>query len=93
MTLGITQYLRDPRPSVFCVGRPYEDVRAALGSDGNTSDWTSSYPCTGLWPRLRDALAAHAAHGGGSHVTWDTYYLAIYLDRQRTILTIQDLRK
>ena len=61
MTLHLTHYLRHPHPRAFSIERLYEDVRYALPSDCNASVWTCRHPSTGLWPRLRDALAAREA--------------------------------
>ena len=91
MTLHITHYLRQSRAGVYSIERLYEDVCAALPADCDTRIWTCRHPSTGLWPRLRDAWAARKAQGAVNHVTGDTHYLAIFLDRRRTMLTIPDL--
>ena len=91
MTLHITHYLRQPRLGAHSLERLYEDVRAALPADCDARVWICRHPSTGLWPRLRDAWAARKAQGAVNHVTGDTHYLAIFLDRRRTMLTIPDL--
>ena len=91
MTLHITHYLRQPRPGVHSLERLYEDVRATLPPDCDARVWTCRHPSTGLLPRLRDAWSARKAQGDVNHVTGDTHYLAIFLDRKRTMLTVPDL--
>lgn len=91
MTLRVTHYMRQPRPAVFSIERLYEDVRAALPADCQAHPWICRYPSAGLWMRLRDAWAARKAQGDVNHVTGDTHYLAWFLDRRRTVLTVHDL--
>lgn len=91
MALHITHYLRHPRPGMYSIERLYEDVRAGLPADCLARAWTCRYPSTGLLPRLRDAWAARSAQADVNHVTGDTHYLTVFLNSQRTMLTIADL--
>ena len=91
MKLRIVHYLRHPQRGVHSIERLYEDVRAALPADCDAQVWTCRHPSTGILPRLRDAWAARKAQGDVNHVTGDTHYLAMFLDRRRTMLTIPDL--
>lgn len=91
MSIKITHYIRDQRPTNFSIERLYEDVRNELPSDCETVVWECRNPSKGVWRRFSDAWAARRAQGDVNHVTGDTHYLTFFLDRQRTVLTIHDL--
>lgn len=91
MSLRVTHFMRDPRPSAFSIERLYEDVRGALPPDCHASEWVCRYPAKGLRARVRDALGARRAQGDVNHVTGDTHYLTYFLDSRRTVLTVHDL--
>lgn len=91
MTLSITHFMRDRRPHAYSIERLYEDIRSELPPDCGVTEWVCRNPSKGFWGRLRDAWAARRAQGDVNHVTGDTHYLAFFLDRDRTVLTIHDL--
>jgi glycosyltransferase involved in cell wall biosynthesis len=69
---------------VFATIRPYLadrfDVEVAV----------SSFPSSGLLPRLRAVREARARRGEVNHVVGDVHYLDLLLPRRRTVLTIHD---
>lgn len=91
LRLGITHFMRQPRPNVFSIERLYEDVRAAMPDDCRVTVWTCRNPSTGLWPRVKDIWAARKAQDAVNHVTGDVHYLTFLLDSKRTVLTVADL--
>lgn len=77
--------------NVFSIERLYEDIRSSLPADVKAEAWVCRERSSGLLPRLRDAWAARKAQAHVNHVTGDTHYLAYFLNRKRTVLTIHDL--
>lgn len=91
MTIHVTHFMRKPPTNAFSIERLYEDVRTAMPGDVQVDAWVCQHDSKGLWPRLKDAWGARKAQGDVNHVTGDTHYLAFFLDRERTLLTIHDL--
>lgn len=89
--LSVVHFMRRPRPTSFSIERLYTDVRAHLPADCQVSTWTCRHLSTGVWPRLRDTLAARRAQGDVNHVTGDVHFLTLLMDPRRTVLTVHDL--
>lgn len=81
---------RSPRPAQFSVERLFEDVRSALPCDIDVSLRVCAQENRGLFPRLRDAVAASVARRPVTHVLGDAHYLAWFLPRKGTVLTVLD---
>lgn len=90
MTLTVTHLQRHPIPGNHSVERIFEDVRRAMPDDLAVEVMINGHPSSGLWPRLKDAWQARRAAGHVRHITGDTHYLAWFLPRRRTLLTILD---
>lgn len=88
--IAVTHFLRAPGPHNFSIERLHEDVRRHLPGDIAVTVATNRFPSRGVIARLRDAWAARRRQGQVNHVTGDTHYLACFLDRRRTVLTIHD---
>lgn len=89
--IDVLQLQRYPVPGFHSVERLFDDVRSVLaGSAVQVRVRINRYPSHGLWPRLRDAWAARAARAAVKHVTGDVHYLAWFLQRSRTVLTVLD---
>lgn len=88
--ITVTHFLRAPGPHNFSIERLYEDVRRHLPGDITVTVATNRFASRGVIARLRDAWAARRRQGQVNHVTGDTHYLAFWLDRRRTVLTIHD---
>lgn len=89
--LDVVHLQRRPIPGFHSVERLFEDVRAQLaGGDIAVRVRINQHVSHGFWPRLRDAWAARRAQGTVNHVTGDVHYLAWFLRRRRTVLTVLD---
>lgn len=89
--VAVTHFMRRPRPNVFSIERLCEDIRDEMPADCDVRVWTCREFSTGILPRLRDMWRACRQQSDVNHITGDVHYLAILLDRRRTILTIHDL--
>jgi len=87
--LAVTQILRPDR-GAFSIERVYRDIRAQRPGGVDVRPWTCPHPSRGILSRLRGAWAARRAGNGLYHVTGDAHYLALFLPRARTILTVHD---
>jgi glycosyltransferase involved in cell wall biosynthesis len=88
--IHITHFVRAPGPRNFSIERLYEDVRANLLQDCEVTVRVNDFPSKGVIQRLRDAVSARGYQGDVNHVTGDVHYVAFFLDKNRTILTIHD---
>jgi glycosyltransferase involved in cell wall biosynthesis len=89
-SVRVIQFLRPPVAGGFSVERIYENVRRGLPKDIEVEVVVSRHPNTGFLPRLRGAIDAWRERGQVNHVLGDTQYLAWFLPRRRTILTVLD---
>lgn len=86
----VAHFMRGPLDEVFSVERIFDDVRAALPGDIEVDVIRSARPNKGFMPRLMNALTARRHRSEVNHVLGDTQYLAWFLPRDRTILTVLD---
>lgn len=86
----VVQFQRRAGPTSFSVERLFDDVRAGLPADIRVSVRLNRYPSRGAWPRLADAIGAWRSRGAVNHVLGDVHYLAWFLPRRTTVLTVLD---
>lgn len=86
----VCQFLRRPVPGWFSVERLFDDVRRHLPNDVTVRLVINRRPSKGFVPRLLDAFRARLASGQVNHVLGDVHYLAWFLPRSRTIITVLD---
>jgi glycosyltransferase involved in cell wall biosynthesis len=81
---------RRPLSTQFSIEGYFSRVRESLPSDVDVE--THVVPCfsRGVLSRLRNGLSAWATHGDVWHVTGDIHYVALFLSRKRTVLTVLD---
>jgi glycosyltransferase involved in cell wall biosynthesis len=90
VTINVVQFQRRAPGGGFSVERLFEDVRRALPADIAVAVRTNRHPSRGVVKRLSDALSARLHRGDINHVLGDVHYLAWFLPRQGTILTVLD---
>jgi glycosyltransferase involved in cell wall biosynthesis len=88
--LVVVHHQRKALPRQFSVERLFGDVREAMPSDIRVVLRHCRFTSRGVVPRLRDALAARRTAGRVHHVCGDVHYLAWFLPRDRTVLTVLD---
>jgi len=90
LKLEVVHFQRRALPRQFSVERLFEDVRRAIPTDIQITLRINRFPSQGLSRRLFDALSAWRHRGPINHVLGDVHYLAWFLPRKRTILTVLD---
>jgi glycosyltransferase involved in cell wall biosynthesis len=88
--VSVVQFQRRAGKTSFSVERLFGDVRAAMPDDIQVSVRINRFMSGGIVPRLRDAIDAWRHRGQVNHVLGDVHYLAWFLPRRRTVLTVLD---
>lgn len=86
----VVQFQRRAGLTSFSVERLFDDVRTAMPGDIRVSLRVNRFMSEGILGRLADALAARWRRGAVNHVLGDVHYLAWFLPRERTVLTVLD---
>lgn len=90
MPVEVVHFQRRPGPASFSVERLFEDTRQALPSDIRVRLRINRFMSTGVWARIADAVGARRQRGRVNHVLGDVHYLAWFLPKRRTVLTVLD---
>lgn len=88
--IDVVQFQRRPSSGAFSVERLFADVRAELPPDFSVKLRVNRYPSRGVLQRVADAILAARQQGDVNHILGDVHYLAWFLARKRTILTVLD---
>ncbi|MEQ8693687.1 MAG: glycosyltransferase [Pseudomonadales bacterium] len=88
--LTVTHFTRRPAPGAFSIERVFNDLRASLPAWVTVRVAQNAYLSRGILPRLRDAWAARNQQSQVNHIVGDVHYLAMFLPRSRTVLTVHD---
>jgi glycosyltransferase involved in cell wall biosynthesis len=88
--LQVTHFHRKPMPGNVSIERLFTDIRNAM--PGHVECFPHVSPCfsKGIFPRIRNMLDAAKHQAQINHITGDVHYLALALDKCRTLLTIHD---
>jgi glycosyltransferase involved in cell wall biosynthesis len=86
----VVLFHRKPTRHVFSIEQVFDLVRRRLPERFDPVVSVSSWPSTGLIPRLRSMLEARRRQGDVNHVVGDVHFLALTLDPARTVVTIHD---
>lgn len=90
MKLRVTQFSRFPAESAFSIERVFNVLRAYMPGDIIVEERRNRFLSRGILPRLLDSLYAFNSASEVNHITGDVHYLAYFLPKARTILTIHD---
>jgi glycosyltransferase involved in cell wall biosynthesis len=88
--MKITYYHRHPISGTYSLERLFQDVRGALPENIEYEISIASFESRGLWPRLYNAVEAIFRQADVNHITGDVHYIACFLKKNRTLLTIAD---
>jgi glycosyltransferase involved in cell wall biosynthesis len=88
--IAVRQFTRRPVPGWFSIERIFEDIRDELPDDLDVQLVVNRRPSKGIVPRLLDALVARGLRGDVNHILGDVHYLAWFMPKARTIITIHD---
>ncbi len=88
--LLVAHFQRRATDGNFSVERLFDDVRAALPFDITIKLRINQHASRGIVGRVMDALAVRRERCAVNHVLGDVHYLAWFLPRQGTVLTVLD---
>jgi glycosyltransferase involved in cell wall biosynthesis len=88
--LRVVHFQRKPMPRNLSIERLFADIRNAM--PGHVECFPHVCPCfsKGILPRIRNMVDAAKHQSQINHITGDVHYLALTLDKRRTLLTIHD---
>lgn len=86
----VVQIQRKSLPTHFSIEGYFDRIREHLCENADVSLYQVPCYSRGLWGRIRNCLGAFRNQQNVNHVTGDIHYVACFLDRRRTILTIHD---
>lgn len=88
--IEVVHLQRKPRSGGYSVERLFGDVRDEMPADVRVTVRINEHLSQGFVGRLRDAFAAWRHRGEVNHVLGDVHYLAWFLPRRNTVLTVLD---
>lgn len=89
--LKVVFFSRKPRAlGNFSVETYFKMVADELASDFDVSLVQMPYESKGLFPRLYNAFYASCKQGDINHITGDIHYVAAFLEKKKTVLTVLD---
>lgn len=88
--IQVTHYHRKPYGFYFSVERAFVAIRAALPENIDCRPVVCRFISRGVLRRLWNVVEAAFHQGQVNHITGDIHYLAAFLCKRRTILTILD---
>ncbi len=91
MNIRVTYYHRLPQRGDYSIERVFAAVRAGLPDGIAVRMAVCRFPSRGFFRRLYNTVEAAFRQGDVNHITGDVHYLALFLRKERTILTIHDL--
>lgn len=87
---SVTWVFRKPLSGYFSIEGVFEAIKPEVENSVNLSQWVAPLPGVGLWPRMKNLLAARKISSEIVHITGDAHYLAISIPRKKLVLTIHD---
>jgi glycosyltransferase involved in cell wall biosynthesis len=88
--IAVTHLLRSGDSEGRSVERIFEDVRRHIGDDFEVRVWKNPRSNAGLIKRVLSALDARKQDGRIRHILGDAHFLAWFMRKQGTVLTILD---
>jgi glycosyltransferase involved in cell wall biosynthesis len=88
--LKVVHFQRKPRPGNVSIERVFAGVRKAMPARVECRAHICPFFSNGIVPRIRNALDAAKQQSQINHITGDVHYLALALEKRRTLLTIHD---
>lgn len=90
--MRVVFFHRKPRPNVnFSVENLFKQVRSALPSEVQWDVKEATYFSQGFFKRLYIAIEAAFRQKEINHITGDINFIALFLKRKRTVLTMLDM--
>lgn len=70
----------------------FDTIISALPEKVRSSRYVMKQNSIGLWKRVYNTIDAAFHQGDVNHITGDVHYIAVFMKKHKTILTIHDLR-
>lgn len=91
MIINITYFFRKPRPGAFSIENLFLNVQKEFGDSVSVTNHFLSKPSTGILNRLLLSIEAFRSQNGINHITGDINFIAAFLNKKKTVLTIHDI--
>ncbi len=88
--LTVVHFHRRPLAGYVSIERLFDGLRQAMPADTECVTHICPHFSKAVWPRLLNMMDAARRQGQINHITGDVHYLALALNRRRTLLTIHD---
>jgi glycosyltransferase involved in cell wall biosynthesis len=88
--LRVVHFQRKAMPGNVSIERLFADIRTAMPGKVECFPHVCPYFSKGILPRIGNMLDAAKNQSQINHITGDVHYLALMLDKRRTLLTIHD---
>src|SRR5258705_13971154 len=91
--MKIVYFQRKPYLHQFSIEKVFEGIQHHLSRENEVTIESVIMPyfSTGIFPRIKNIIWSKRHQGDINHITGDVHYLALGLDKRKTILTIHDL--
>src|SRR5207245_9084145 len=90
LLMTVTHFQRRPHPGQHSIERVFANVREELPADITCRVYVSRFKSRGVLRRFYNILEASLRQSDVNHVTGDVHFLALFLQRSMTLLTIHD---
>lgn len=91
MRIKVVFFFRKPFTDYFSIEELFGSIQSALPKSIEFENVYMRWPSKGLWLRFRNAWEAISKQAEINHITGDVHYIAAFLNKKKTILTIHDL--
>ena len=88
--MKITYYHRHPNSGTYSLERIFHDIRQALPEEVQHRISVARFESRGIWRRIYNSVEAAFRQEDVNHITGDVHYLAYFLRKKRTLLTVAD---
>ncbi len=88
--MKVTYFQRKPLPGATSIERIFDAVRSALPSTIEYTVSVTHYHSTGVLQRIYNTFEAISRQSDVNHITGDIHYVACFLQKRKTLLTIHD---
>jgi len=91
--MKIVFFQRKTNPHQFSIEKVFDGLQNQLAQDEQLVIDKKVMPCfsSGIVPRIKNVWWSRKHQGDVNHITGDVHYVALGLDKRKTILTIHDL--
>jgi len=89
--MKITYYFRHPSPVFHSIEEQFFTMQEKLPGSATFQNVFAKYPSKGLFKRIFITISSAFSQSGVNHITGDIHFVAAFLKKERTVLTIHDI--